>query len=253
MNTVREDNMIPYKRHEKILETLHQEDILKIEEIHQLIPDVSISTLRRDLKELEKKGKIRMLTGGAVKIISSTTELSVTMKQSLYSEEKEIIAELAANMINEGDVIYLDSGTTCTALLNKIINKKINIVTTNASVFGITSDIQAEIIVLGGKFNPNISSLNGPLTDDNLQKFYFDKAFLGANGVDYDRGVSTPNLAEANKKKNVMKNSKQAFLLCDSSKFHVNSTVKAFDLKDVTVITDKKDERISEITNLIYK
>lgn len=245
--------MVPYERQEKIIDNLHTKDILKIEELHQLIPEISISTLRRDLKELEKNGKIVMLTGGAVKIASSAVELSITAKQALYAKEKEKIADLAVRFINDGEVIYLDSGTTCTALLNKIIHKEITIITTNASVLGISKETNAEIIILGGKFNPTISSLNGPLTDDNIQQFYFDKAFLGANGIDASRGVSTPNLSEANKKKNIIKNSNKAYLLCDNSKFHINSAVKAFDLKDITLITDKFDPELSEITELIYK
>lgn len=253
MNELGDDVMIPYKRQVKILENLHIADILKIDELHQLLPEVSISTLRRDLKELEKKGKIVMLTGGAVKIASPTEELSITTKQYLYSKEKEYIATIAASLINDGEVIYLDSGTTCTALLNKIMHKDISIITTNASVLGIAEEIRAEIIVLGGKFNPKISSLNGPLTDDNLQNFYFDKAFLGANGVDIIKGVSTPNLVEANKKKNVLRNSRKTYLLCDNSKFHINSAVKAFDLTEVTVITNEYDTEISECTNLMFE
>lgn len=227
-------------------------ELLKIETLQELIPSVSISTLRRDLKELEKLGKVVMLTGGAVKITSATVELPISAKRTLCSKEKEAIAELAATRINDGDVIYLDSGSTCTTLLNKIINKKISIVTTNASVFGITSTIQAEIIVLGGRYNPATSSLNGTLSDNNIHYFNFDKAFLGANGIDIVKGVSTPDLVEANKKQTIINNSQKSYLLCDSSKFHKLSTIKAFDLKEVTLVTDKFDQQISEITEMIY-
>lgn len=244
--------MVPYERQTKILESLQLEELLKIEDLHKKMPDISISTLRRDLKELEKNGKIVMLTGGAAKLATPGLELSIATKQTLHSKEKEKIAELAAALINEGEVIYLDSGTTCTALLNKIIHKKISIVTTNASVLNVPEDTVAEITILGGKLNPRISSLNGPLTDENIQKFYFDKAFLGANGVDPKRGVSTPDLVEATKKQNVIKNARKAYLLCDSSKFYQNATVKAFDLAAVTIVTDKEDERVGKQTQLIY-
>lgn len=244
--------MIPYERQEKILEELNKEELLKIEELQQVIPNASMSTLRRDLKELEKRGKIVMLTGGAVKVSSPTVELSIATKQSLHSKEKEMIAEIAEKLINNGDVIYLDSGSTCTALLNKIIYKKITIITTNAGVLSAPTDIEADIIVLGGRYNPNISSLNGPLTDNNIQDFYFDKSFLGANGIDSTRGVSTPNLVEANKKRYVINNSKKSFLLCDSSKFHASSTVRAFDLNEVTSIANQYDEDLAKQTELMY-
>lgn len=243
--------MIPYERQEKILEVLSHEELMKIEELQKVIPNISISTLRRDLKELEKSSKVVMLTGGAVKISSTTVELPISAKNSLQTKEKEIIADLAANQINDGDVIYLDSGSTCTALLKRILNKKISIFTTNANILGITSEIQAEITILGGRYNPIISSINGPLTDNNIQCFNFEKSFLGANGVDVFKGVSTPNLVEANKKRQVLKNSKKIFLLCDSSKFNKTSAIKAFELDKVTLITDKYDERMAEVTKMI--
>lgn len=230
---------------------LNQEEIIKIEKLQEILPEVSVSTLRRDLKELEKTGKVESLAGGAVKMSSVITELPISAKQSLQLSEKEKIAELAAELINDGDVIYLDSGSTCTALLNKILNKKISIITTNTSIFTIHQETQAEVILLGGRYNPVISSLNGPLTDDNIQTFNFQKAFLGANGVDSEKGVSTPNLVEANKKREIIKNSSKSYLLCDSSKFRKVSAVKAFGLEEVTLISDRYDEKLAEVTRII--
>lgn len=244
--------MIPYERQEKILDALNLEELIKIEKLQSVIPDVSISTLRRDLKDLEKDGKIEFLAGGAVKITSPTRELPISAKTTLQSKEKESMAALAADLIHDGDVIYLDSGSSCTALLNRILDKKISIVTTNTGVFTIQNETQAEIILLGGRYNPMISSINGPLTDDNIQTFNFQKAFLGANGVDAVRGVSTPNLVEANKKKEILKHSAKVYLLCDSTKFNKVSAVKAFGVDEVTLISNKFDERIGELTEIIY-
>lgn len=91
------------------------------------------------------------------------------------------------------------------------------------------------------------------MTIENLSQFIFDKAFLGANGVDINHGITTPNLIEATKKRAVLANSKQAFLLCDSSKFHKVSAVKAFNINSVTLITDKNDHQIEEKMQVIYK
>lgn len=245
--------MIPYERHEAILNILNNKEIIKIEDLHKSLPEISISTLRRDLKELEKKGSVVMLTGGGVKIISTSIELPVSTKRTLYSLEKDYIAALASTRINDGDTIYLDSGTTCSALLNKIINKKITIITSNTSVFSINKKINATIILLGGTFNPEISSLNGPLTDNNINNFYFDKSFLGANGVDPQKGITTPNLTEANKKKHILKNSTESFLLCDNSKFYNHSAVKSLDINDVIIISNKNDNKIAKLTTLIYE
>lgn len=111
--------MIPYERQQIILELLKGKDFLKIEELQKKFPDISDSTLRRDLKELEKKRKVESLSGGAIKLISTTGEIPISKRNSLNSEEKEVLSEIASTYIEDNDVIYLDSGSSCTALFKK--------------------------------------------------------------------------------------------------------------------------------------
>lgn len=245
--------MIPYIRQEKIIELLESRELIRIEELQKLIPEVSISTLRRDLKELEGLNKVQMLSGGAVKICSSVSELPMSTKASLQTKEKQYIAELAVREVVAGDTIYLDSGSTCTALLKELLKLNIRIITTNTDVLRLTGDFEAEITILGGTYDPKISSLSGPLTEANIQKYIFDKAFLGANGIDLAFGVTTPNLVEAIKKKTVIDHAKKVFLLCDSSKFHKTSAVKSFELNEVVLITNKADLELSKEMKIISK
>lgn len=245
--------MIPYERQQKILGLLKDTELIKFEEIEEVFPSVSASTLRRDLKELQKNNKIEYLSGGAVKLVSAVGEIPIAMRNHLYSAQKEKIANIAVNYIQDGDIIYLDSGSTCSALFKKIVDKRITIYTTNTDIFGITGDISAEIITLGGQYNPINSSVSGPLTEINLKNIYFNKAFLGVNGIDEKYGVTTPTLAEANKKSIVREHSDNTYLLCDSTKFHNLSNVKVFNLKDVVVISDKNDETLGKIVTLISK
>ncbi|MDY4761761.1 DeoR/GlpR family DNA-binding transcription regulator [Streptococcus thoraltensis] len=245
--------MIPYERQQKILGLLKDTELIKFEEIERIFSEVSASTLRRDLKELQKNNKIEYLSGGAVKLVSATGEIPIATRNNLYSAEKDKIAKIASTYVEDGDIIYLDSGSTCSLLFKKIIDKKITIYTTNTDIFSINSGIAAEIITLGGQYNPINSSVSGPLTEMNLQNIYFNKCFLGVNGIDEKYGVTTPTLAEANKKRIVREHSDNTFLLCDSTKFHNLSNVKAFDLKDVTVISDKSDEILQKIITLISK
>ncbi|ESV55237.1 transcriptional regulator [Streptococcus agalactiae LMG 14747] len=245
--------MIPYERQQKILGLLKDTELIKFEEIEEVFPNVSASTLRRDLKELQKNNKIEYLSGGAVKLVSAVGEIPIATRNHLYSAQKEKIANIAVNYIQDGDIIYLDSGSTCSALFKKIVDKRITIYTTNTDIFGITSDISAEIITLGGQYNPINSSVSGPLTEINLKNIYFNKAFLGVNGIDEKYGVTTPTFAEANKKSIVREHSDNTYLLCDSTKFHNLSNVRAFDLKDVVVISDKNDETLGKIVTLISK
>lgn len=90
------------------------------------------------------------------------------------------------------------------------------------------------------------------MTEENLKNLYFTKSFLGVNGIDEKSCVTTPTLVEAMKKRLVKEHSDNVYLLSDSSKFHNLSNVKAFDLKDVTVISNCYDEKLSELVSLIY-
>lgn len=245
--------MIPYERRQKILSIIESRELVKIDELQEVFADISESTLRRDLKELEKNRKIESLSGGAVKKISTIGEIPISTRSALNNESKEKIADIAATFIEDGDTIYLDSGSTCTLLFNKILNKKIIIYTSNTDILCCGRDITSEIIVLGGKFNSINSSVSGSFTEILLKDLYFNKSFLGANGVDEKLGVTTPTIEEANKKRLVKEHSDQSYVLCDSSKFHKLSTVKAFDLKDIIIISDKNDEKISEKVSVITK
>lgn len=245
--------MIPYERQQKILSIIENKELVKIDELLELFPDISESTLRRDLKELEKNRKVESLAGGAVKKVSTIGEIPITTRNTLQNEKKEKIANIAAELICDGDTIYLDSGSTCSLIFKKILGKRITIYTSNTDIFSINGDIVAEIIILGGKFNPINSSITGPFIEELLKNLYFNKAFLGANGIDEKLGVTTPTIEEAAKKRLVKEHSDQIYLVCDSTKFHNLSNVKAFDLNDVIIISDKSDEKISESVSIITK
>lgn len=243
--------MIPYERQQKILSIIEEKELVKIDELQEIFENVSVSTLRRDLKELEKNRKIESLSGGAVKKISTVGEIPISTRNTLQSEKKEKIASMAAELICDGDTIYLDSGSTCTLILDKILDKKVTIYTSNTNLFSINREIAADIFVLGGKFNPITSSLSGPFTEELLKNLYFNKSFLGANGIDETLGVTTPTIEEATKKRLVKEHSDQIYLVCDSSKFHNLSNVKAFNLDDLIIISDRSDKKISENVSII--
>lgn len=246
--------MIPYERQQLILDLLKGKDLVKLDELAEHIPDVSKSTLRRDIKELEANNLVKSLSGGAVKEYGTISELPISAKATMHTEEKKRIARLAAGQIHAHDTIYLDSGSTCSALLGDILDMDIHIVTTNTDILRTNAEaIKAEIILVGGIYNSSISSLYGPLALENIKKYIFDVAFLGANGVDLHYGVTTPHLEEAAKKQAVAENARATFLLCDSTKFHKVSSVKTLELEQVTIISDKNDGRLAERTRILFE
>ena len=150
--------MIPYERQKKILSIIEKE-LVKIDELQKIFDGVSVSTLRRDLKELEKNRKIESFSGGAFKKISTIGEIPISTKNTLESEKKEKIARMASELIVDGDTIYLDSGSTCTMILKYIIEKKITIYTTNTDVFSINEQIEAIEYIIYSDKEQNLENL----------------------------------------------------------------------------------------------
>lgn len=243
--------MLPIERQNQILQILENKNLSKLEELHAKIPSVSISTLRRDIKTLENEGKIEYLFGGAVRLRDGTGEVEFTKKEHNHQKEKKIIADLAAKEVYDNNVIYIDSGSTCTLLLNKIKNKRVTVYTTNTQVCHLVGNFKAEIILIGGKYNGITSSLTGALTNNLLSKLRFDKSFFGMNGVSLDSGCTTPQFDEAIKKQLIAKRTTQSFILADSSKFGISSNVQALALEEAILISDSNDPEIAKQTQII--
>lgn len=243
--------MIPYERHELILKTLREQGLVKIDELHEVLTGVSLSTLRRDLKELERRGSIEYLAGGAVKLHETAREIDISVKETLHAQEKERIGARAAAEVEDGETVYIDSGSTCTAMLKHLLDRPVTIYTTSAGACAQSVGAAAKVVVIGGMFNPVTSSFTGPLTESILTDLYFEKAFLGINSLDDERGVMSPGFAEAAKKRIVRVNSNKVYVLCDSSKFHGFSNVKVFDLDGLTIISDKNDAKIGERARIL--
>lgn len=245
--------MIPYQRQKKILSVLENRELLTFDELKEMFHDVSESTLRRDIKKLEKENRLEHLSGGAIKLASTIGEIPIETRSTQNSEEKIRIAEIASRFVEDGDVIYLDSGSSCTELYKKIFDKNITIYTTNTDILAMKYNGMANLIVVCGQFNAINSSVSGSLTEELLKNLFFSKAFLGANGVDIDNGVTTPTNEEAMKKRLVKKHSDRVYLLCDHTKFHKTSHVKSFELSNFTLISDKGDIEINKYINVIYE
>ena len=231
--------MIPYVRQRKIVEELEKKDIVYIDDLVGLFSDVSESTIRRDLKMLEEEGQIQTLRGGGVKLKSSSYDIPVVEKKKMYKEEKERIARFAASFVENDEVIYIDSSTTCLQMIKYLKDKTITIITSNIQVINELDSPTIKCIVLGGEVNRSLDSISGPLTEATLNNLYFDKAFLGTSGFSVENGINTPDFREANKKAIVKEKSKECFVLADHSKGNINTLCKAFELNECVIITDK--------------
>ncbi|QDR82556.1 Glucitol operon repressor [Sporomusa termitida] len=218
---------------------------------------VSESTVRRDLQELEDNGLIQRTHGGAISV-QTGFEMSFQEKEVRFLAEKQQIATLAAGLVNDGETVLLDSGTTTLEIARLLRTKRITVATNSMDIAQVFSDDAAvETVLLGGTLRKNTRALVGYLTNDALRKMYFDKVFLAINGIDPEFGITTPNLTEAETKRYMLHAGKQKILVADNSKIGRRSLSRVCGLEDIellitdTGLTDTDRQQLAALTNVL--
>ena len=230
--------MLKVSRYELILEVIREKRNIKVEELIERL-NVSEATIRRDLNFLEKAGKIRRVHGGA--ILVDTQEESLLYKKEIYSEEKERIGKFAASLVKSGNIIYLDAGTSVSAMIKYLSGiENIKVVTNGLNHIEELCNKKIESYLIGGKIKMLTGALVGASAVLYLKSFNFDLAFMGANGVDVN-GYSTPDNEEALIKNEAASKVKKTYFLCDESKLNKNSLMNFFNLEDSYLITNAKE------------
>lgn len=243
--------MIPYMRRKRILDLLKKKEVLYIDNLIENFSEVSESTIRRDLKHLEEDGYLDPLRGGAVKLRTTSYDMPLQKKKELHTKEKIKIARYAASLVKQGDVIYIDSGTTTLQMIKYLKDKKVKIVTSNTVFINNIYECKFDCILLGGQVFPELGSVGGSITERQLKEMYFDKAFVGASGYNLDSGINTPDTREATKKRIVKDHSKTTYVLVDGSKAYKQTFCKAFDLDECIIITDEENDILKENSEYI--
>ena len=237
--------MLPFERRSKIMAAL-EEGIVYISHLATSL-DVSEITIRRDLKELESENKLVMLHGGAAKKVDTSRETIISERQSLYRKEKDLIGELAAATVNDGDVIFIDSGTTNITMIKHLADKQVTVVTNGFEVVNEAIRYNIPITSIGGDLKTETLAFVGAITNRVLDMYTFDKCFLGANGIDKEFGYSNADPNESMIKEQAIKRSKQSYILADHSKFNAQSVFKFADLIEATIISDKTSKEFIEL------
>jgi DeoR family transcriptional regulator, aga operon transcriptional repressor len=178
-------------------------------------------TIRKDLEVLHSTGKIHRTHGGAVPAHEGALEDPTLLeKEKLHRKEKIQIAAAAAHMVEEGQVVILDSGTTTTAIARALRHhQNLTIITNAVNIAAELAGSSLEVILTGGTLRKNSFSLVGPIAEETLRRLNADILFLGVDGFDVHFGLSTPNLLEAKVNRAMMDVARVVVAVCDSSKF----------------------------------
>jgi len=214
-------------RKNKILEALRKDNIVKVPALARALK-ISEVTIRRDLVRLEKEGFLIRAYGGAISKEKVGYEFSFREKLERNRTEKERIGKFAAQLCQEGDTIFLDTGTTTLHIARAIkFQKNLKVVTNSLYVvYEFSSAGNIEVILLGGVFRPRSSDLVGPITEENLMQFHADKAFLGIDSITLSNGLMTTDIQTAKIAKTMANLAKEVIVVADHTKFGKKSFIK---------------------------
>ena len=237
--------MLTEERHKLILEKLDKESVVYLNDLVKIL-DTSESTIRRDLTALDKAGLLKKVHGGATSLKDikiNTFDEVIENRQKLNMEEKLQIAKYAASLIKDNDFVYLDAGTTTELMIDFINNTKAIFVTNGIVHARKLMKKKCTTYILGGEVKLLTEAIIGVETVNALKKYNFTKGFFGANGIDIERGFTTPDLREAMVKEEALNRCKNRYILSDKSKFDQISSITFGQIRNANIITTTLEDR----------
>ncbi len=232
--------MASYNRRKKILELLDKNGSVRVAELSHLF-DISEVTIRTDLADMENKGLLTRVHGGAVSSYKPYYNMSLNQRMSTNQEQKEIIAKKIAGMIEDNDTIMLNSGTT-TLLVFRAIPRDLNLnIVTNSISIALegTTNPNFNIILLGGLINSKYQFTFGSDAIQQLKSYHADKLILSVDGIDCEHGFSTYYDKEAEIDRIMFEQSSVSIVAADHSKFNRCAFTKISDLSVADyIVTD---------------
>lgn len=222
--------MIASERFNYILTSLQQRGVIDIKSVAAEL-GISEATVRRDFEKLEAEGKLTRVLGGAKQKDGFTGEAELTMRQRMIKKvnlpEKDSLAEYSSSLVEDGECIFIDAGTTFMPLFGRLVNRPIRIVTYSTLPFPMIRSAAAEIIFIGGSYSPFYNAVTGALSQELLSRFTFNRAFIGCSGLSADFRTAYTTEIECLTMKNIaMRNSEKKYLVLDVSKVGVTSFYK---------------------------
>ena len=238
-------SILKSERKQVILEEINRHQVVSLDSLVRLL-NTSESTVRRDLDELEGERKLRRIHGGAESIHFLQEEESNQEKSIKNVQNKLRIAQKAAELIQEEDVIFIDGGTTNELLINELSSKHMTVVTNSIHHAVQLVEKQIPTVMVGGSVKTATDASIGGVALNQINQLHFDRAFIGMNGVD-DGYYTTPDIEEGAVKRAILENAKQTYVLVDSSKIGQTCFAKVAPLKRAIVITSQGHELLQAI------
>jgi len=224
-------------RRTKILEKLESDGQVNVTDLSKQF-NVSEVTIRNDFLQLEKKNMLIRARGGAIKVSRVGVDFELSQKQKINLDLKKKIGKRSAELVKDGDTIIIDAGTTTQEMVKNIgSDSKLTVITNALNIANnLVYNNNIQVIMPGGFLRKDALSMIGSPAEKTLRDYLCDKLFLGVDGLDFEFGISTPNIEEAHLNKIMIEISRQIIVLADSSKVKKRSLAVICPLSKVDIL-----------------
>lgn len=229
-----------HERRDIIVKKIISDRMVKVADLMKMF-DVSIETIRRDLEYLEKHGYLKRVYGGAVIHGLFGQEPDYSQREVKNYVEKRAIGKKTSQLIEDGDTIAIDLGTTTLEVARAIANKNDLTIITNATKIAqeLVNNVSNKVFLVGGILRPGELSVSGFMCSENLKHFNVDKAIIGVGGITPDRGITDYHIEEAANRRAMIDIAEKVIAVADFSKFGVIAMNNVCSINKInTLITD---------------
>jgi len=245
------------QRRKSIIEIVFTDEKASVKNLANIFK-VSDMTIRRDLNVLEKTGQIIRTRGGAVSILNKSATTPLVIRVGEKHTIKEKIGQVAASLINDGEIIALDTGSTTLEVANSIPkNKKITAISNCLTILqALSNRPNLNLITTGGVFDQLEQTFIGGITIRIIESLNFDKFFFGVGGIEKKFGVTESNSILINLKQMFIRNSREVIAVFDSSKFGKINNIHVCPINSISsIVTNEapKGELLNYIQDLGVK
>ncbi|MBV8157314.1 MAG: DeoR/GlpR transcriptional regulator, partial [Dyella sp.] len=227
------------ERRRRIVDMVSQHGRVTVDELVALF-EISAVTIRADLEALDRAGTISRSHGGALPAASTTLDTPLNIKETRHHAQKRRIGQAAARLVQDGETIILDSGSTTVEIARQLRQQKWTSLTVITNALNIAMELSSlpsvRVMMLGGLLRQTSYSLAGPDAEQALSRLSADRLFLGVDGLDPDVGVTTPDPLEASLNALMIRVSRQAIAVLDASKFGQRSLSVIAPVSDLDLV-----------------
>ena len=234
--------LLAENRYSYILEQLRAHGRIRVCDIASEL-NVTEVTIRRDLSAMQREGVLKKTYGGAVLVGPADTNIFLSSRQSKNIKAKQLIGKLAADMINDGDNIYLEAGTTCAEIVPYLAEKKsLTIIVNSISLMmRLHEQPQHKIIITGGQYRAETMDMIGPTAEATINQLGGFTAFTSADDISIDSGISGADISTVSFTKMILKRAKRVVFVGTKRKFDKAALYKIADLSQLeAIITDSE-------------